>query len=202
MSRERGNDMRERADYRWIDVSPDYRSRLQQFECAEELEEYYPGAATKNHKYYHAYELDVQNTIRNFRSYDTDCQWAQIAVVPDANQDERIIAFVWFGILDGTKTNSDGQYIIGYIARSLETKRCKMGRAALKRALRILRNDYEDSLKRPGGPRLDGITARIDPENKNSIALFKSFGFIDDGQDEDATAFNKYIRYGFPKKLI
>lgn len=143
--------MKRRSDFRWIDVSPDYRSRLQQFECAEELEEYYQGAVPKNHKYYHAYELEVQNVIRNFRSYDATCQWAQIAVMPDTNQDERILAFVWFGILDGTKTDSDGQYIIGYIARSLEAKDCKMGREALWRALQVLKKDYEDSSKRPGG---------------------------------------------------
>lgn len=189
--------MEKEADYRWIDVAPDYKGRLQQFECAEASKENYPGAEYKHRQYYHPYELEVQNVIRDFRHCDQASQWAHIAVMPDKNGSEKIISFVWFGILGGTKSNVAGYYTIGYIARSLDAKNCRIGYFTLLHALRVLREDYELSRKRPGGPRSDAITARIDPENKNSIALFEGLDFHDAGPDPGAREYNRFVRYGF-----
>lgn len=189
--------MAKEDDYRWIDVAPDYRGRLQQFECAEASGEYYPGAECRHGQYYHPYELEVQSVIRNFRHCDQASEWAHIAVMPEKNGTEKIISFVWFGILGGTKSDIAGYYTIGYIARSLDAKNCKMGYFTLLHALKVLKKDYDLSKGKLGGQRPDSIAARIDPENKNSIALFESLDFNNAGPDPNAREYNRFVRNGF-----
>lgn len=193
----RGKSMEKEADYRWIDVAPDYRGRLQQFECAEAKEEYFQGAEGRHGRYYLPYELEVQNVIRNFRHCDSASQWAHMAVIPGKNGTERIISFVWFGIVGGTRYDASGYYTIGYIARSLDAKNCKMGYFTLLHALKVLKKDYDLSKERLGRQRPDEIAARIDPENKKSIALFESFDFRDKGPDPNAREYNRFVRVGF-----
>jgi hypothetical protein len=180
----RGNAMEKEADFRWIEVSPDYRARLQSFECASPLKGSHPGSVRRHGFYYPPYEDEVQSVIRNFRQCDRDSQWAELAVMPGNDGSETIIAFVWFGILGGKKTDAEGVYTIGYIARPLRMQGCKMGRTTLEHALKVLKKDYEASHSRNGGPRKPMITARIDPDNANSITLFTNFGFKDLGEDE------------------
>lgn len=183
--------MTNRNDCRWLDVAPDYYGRLQQFECAVPQGGFFLGAVKKHGKYYHEYQLEVQNTIRGFRKCDPKSQWAHICVSPDSKGNERILAFVWFGIVNGRKTDSEGTYVIGYIARSLAANGCGFGDFTLHHALQVLKRDCEHS------GRADAIGARVSPHNKESMALFLRNGFIDAGEDPEAPEYHRLIRFGF-----
>ena len=180
------------SDYRWLDVSPDYRGRLQEFECAVPLDGFFDGAVKRHGSYYWPWELEVQNTIRNFRKCtERDSQWAHIMVSPNSEGADCIWSFVWFGIVGGTRNDSNGDYVIGYIARALGVFRSGYGDATLKHALRVLKEDHA----RTG--REDAIGARIDPRNTASMSLFARNGFVDAGPDPEATEYHRWIRFGF-----
>lgn len=134
----------------------------------------------------------MQNTIRDFRSCDSSSQWAHICVSrPDSQGDEKIYSFVWFGIINGRKHNSNGTYMIGYIARDISAKGCKIGELTLRHALRVLYEDYKNSRRQ------DIIGARIDPHNTSSIALFTNNGFVDTGIDQEAPDYHRFLKFGF-----
>lgn len=180
------------SDFKWREVSPDYYGRLQQFECAAPLGGFSMGAVMKHRRYYWPWQLEVQNMIRSFRKPDPACQWAHICCVPGKNDsDERVMAFVWFGIIDGAKTNAAGTYMVGYIARALDANGCRFGDLALRHALHVMREDQLAS------GRDDTIGARIDPRNDQSIALFTRNGFIDAGVDPYAEDYHRFVRFGF-----
>lgn len=183
--------MTSESDCRWLDASPDYYWRLQQFECAVPSDGFFLGAKKKHGKYYHEYQLEVQNTIRGFRKCDPLNQWAQICVSPDMSGNDRILSFVWFGIINGAKKNSDGTYMVGYIARSLSARGCKFGDYTLKHALTEMKQDQIAS------KRADIIGARVDPANLESMNLFLRNGFHDTGEDPNAPEYNRLLRFGF-----
>lgn len=181
------------TDCRWIDVSPDYRKRLQGFKCAAPLKGGDSIYAVKKHGIYYApWELEVQTTIRDFRKCrHPESEWAHICVSPGISGDDRIFSFVWFGIIGGTKHDANGSYVIGYIARSLDAEGCGFGDFTLKHALHVLKEDHE----RTG--REDAVGARIDPMNSASMALFERNGFMDMGEDPEATEYHRWMRFGF-----
>ncbi|MBT1179634.1 hypothetical protein [Bifidobacterium vespertilionis] len=183
--------MRSGNDFRWVEVSPDYWGRMQGFECARPLDDPFEGAERRHGRYYRPWELEVQSTVRRFRKCDPASQWADLCVSADANGDERIWAFVWYGIIGGRKTNADGTYMIGYIARALSASGCRIGDAALSHALRVLRADHEATGRDPV------VGARIDPSNGASGALFSRHGFVDAGVDPEATEYHRWLRFGF-----
>ncbi|PJM80019.1 hypothetical protein [Bifidobacterium scaligerum] len=145
----------------------------------------------KHRKYYWPWQLEVQNMIRGFRKPNPRSEWADICCVPDKTGEERIMAFVWFGIIDGFKDDDQGVYMVGYIARSLEADHCHFGDAALRHALRIMQ---ENQIKTG---RDDTIGARIDPRNVQSINLFQRNGFIDAGVDPYEKHYHRFVRFGF-----
>lgn len=179
------------SDCRWLDVSPDYYGRLQQFQCAVPSDGFFLGSEKKHGKYYHGYELEVQSRIRRFRKCDPLSQWAQICVTAGRNGDDTILSFVWFGIIGGRKKDSNGTYMVGYIARGVEARGCKFGDFTLKHALRVMKRDQDAS------GRDDAIGARVDPDNHNSMDLFRRNGFQDTGPDPEAREYHRLIRFGF-----
>jgi hypothetical protein len=182
----------EPRDCKWRDVSPDYYGRLQQFECAKgELHETL-GTTRKHGKYYRDWELEVQSTIRSFHKPNPAREWAQICVsASDGTKLDKIYSFVWFGIVNGTKSDSGGSYLIGYIARALDTYDCHFGDFTLKHALKVLSGDQMLT------GRQQIISARIDPRNDASMRLFERNGFEDFGTDETQPAYHRWIRFGF-----
>lgn len=180
----------EPTDCKWRDVSPDYYGRLQQFECAKGMKEFSRGATRKHAMYYNEWELEVQSTIRGFRKCSNpESQWAHICVKPGMRDElDTIYSFVWFGIVNGTKRDADGNYIIGYIARSLDAATCKFGDFTLKHALRILKEDQKRT------NRDAAVGARIDPRNQPSMNLFKRNGFTDEGEDDNALPYHRWYR--------
>lgn len=178
-------------DCRWLDVSPDYYGRLQQFQCAVPSDGFFLGAEKKHGKYYHEYELEVQSAVRGFRKCDPLSEWAHICVAPDKNGNDTILSFVWFGIIDGRKKDSDGVYMVGYIAREMAARGCKFGDFTLKHALWVMKHDQSIS------GRDDLVGARVDPDNVNSMGLFIRNGFIDGGVDTEEPSYHRLIRFGF-----
>ncbi|WEV45998.1 hypothetical protein OZX62_05890 [Bifidobacterium sp. ESL0690] len=182
--------MTDASDCRWTEVAPDYWGRLQDFSCATEIDAFSSFDTVKRHgHYYPVFEWEVQSTIRNFRACDAAKQWAEICVSKD--KQERIWSFVWFGVVGGKKRDANGSYMIGYIARSLETQGCHFGDATLHHALAVLKKNQKETGRRPV------IGARIDPMNLGSINLFKRNGFIDMGVDPEATEYHRWVRIGF-----
>lgn len=179
------------GDCRWLDVSPDYYGRLHTFECATPSAESFGGAKKKHGLYYHEYQLEVQSAIRDFRKCDPSCQWAHICVSPDSDGNDRILSFVWFGVIGGRFTDSNGCYTIGRIARALSAEGCKFGDFTLKHALDVMEQDQ----KRTSRP--DVITARVDPENEASLQMFLRNGFEDYGPDPEEPAYRRLVRFGF-----
>lgn len=60
------------ADYRWIELNPDYRSRLQRFECAEQHDWLAPAGVDvvkKHGKYYYEYEWAFNSYLFSIFSY-------------------------------------------------------------------------------------------------------------------------------------
>lgn len=182
----------EPRDCKWRDVSPDYYGRLQQFGCAKGSVVQSLGTTRKHKKYYKDWELEVQSTIRDFRKPDSSNQWAQICVKTSSGIAlEKIYSFVWFGIVNGKKSNGDGAYIIGYIARSLDTDGCHFGDFTLRHALGVLQADHMKT------GREDVIAARIDPRNDASMCLFRRNGFEDTGTDPTEPTYHRWVRTGF-----
>ncbi|WEV53507.1 hypothetical protein [Bifidobacterium sp. ESL0704] len=181
--------MTSESDYRWTEASPDYRARLQNFACAAPLGGFALKAVRKHNEYYAEYEYEVQATIRDMRSWDRRSQWVDICV--SREKQERIWSFVWFGIVGGTKKDSMGTYMVGYIARALDAKGCHFGDSTLKHALSVMQRNQEKT------GRDAVIGARVDPDNKSSMALFKRHGFADTGQDPEALEYHRLMRFGF-----
>lgn len=184
-----GRNMTSESDCRWTEASPDYRARLQQFACAAPLGGFALNAVRKHNQYYAEYEYEVQSTIRDMRSWDRKSQWVDICV--SREKKERIWSFVWFGIVGGTKKDSMGTYMVGYIARSLDAKGCHFGDSTLKHALSVMESNQKETGRDPV------IGVRIDPDNKNSMALFERNGFSDTGRDPEAEAYHRLVRFGF-----
>lgn len=183
--------MTSESDCRWLEVSPDYYGRLQQFECAVPSDGFFLGAKKKHGKYYREYQLEVQNTIRGFRKCDPLRQWAHICVSAGSDGNDRILSFVWFGIINGRKTDGDGTYMVGYIARERSARGCRFGDFTLKHALRVMKLDCAQS------GRDDAIGVRVDPDNQESMALFLRNGFHDTGEDPNEPSYHRLIRFGF-----
>jgi ribosomal protein S18 acetylase RimI-like enzyme len=182
----------EPRDYRWRDVSPDYYGRLQQFECAKGENEFFLGAVHKHGLYFKEWELEVQSLIRNFHKPNPSKEWAHLCVkTGTARKPEVIYSFVWFGIVGGKKTDSEGVYTIGYIARSLEAFDCHFGDMTLRHAITIIEEDCSKTGRDPF------IGTEINTHNQASIKLFSRNGFDDMGETENDPSYHRWVRIGF-----
>lgn len=181
------------ADYRWIELNPDYHSRLQRFECAEQHDWLAPAGVDvvkKHGKYYYEYEWEVQSVIRSMTNWNKRSEWIDICVSTSTDHDgfERLYAFVWYGVIGGKKDDANGTYMIGYIARDNSLSGCKFGDKALEHALSVI----EDNHRKTGREHVVG--ARIDPQNRHSMDLFARHGFDDYGPDPDATQYHRWLK--------
>lgn len=182
------------TDYRWIELSRDYRGRLEQFECAKPYDTpigLHAPYVRKHGKYYFEYEWEVQSTIRSMRTWDRQKQWVELCVSKstDGNRLERLYAFVWFGVIGGRKIDANGTYMIGYIARENCLDGCRFGDRALNHALAIINENHVKT------GREHVVAARIDPQNKASGELFRRHGFEDYGVDPEATDYHRWLKF-------
>lgn len=125
--------------------------------------------------------MDAQRYIRdlNIRRHADDSEIMLLVVAGASEYTDRVLGFCEYGAAAETTDDEPGFYQISYIATALETRGKHMGDLLLAAVLDRLRDDAFRTGRTPF------VVTQIDPRNKPSAALFRRFGFADEGEDPE-----------------
>ena len=130
--------------------------------------------------------MDAQRYIRglNIRRHADDSEIMLIVVEGATAYADTVLGFCEYGVASETADDEPGFYQISYIATALESRGKHLGDLLLAAVLNRLRDDAFRTGRTPF------VLTQIDPRNKPSIALFRRFGFSDEGEDSEDPAYH------------
>lgn len=125
--------------------------------------------------------MDAQRYIRdlNIRKHSGDSEIMLLVVAGDSEYTDKVLGFCEYGAAAETADGEPGFYQISYIATSFEVRGKHLGDLLLAAVLDRLRDDAFRTGRTPF------VVTQIDPRNEPSIALFRRFGFSDEGGDPE-----------------